>query len=673
VNHRPFPRWAAFAAVACAAILPYLNAVANGFALDDVYIIERNARVHQLAHQAAIWLTPYWPSWGRTLGLYRPLSIFGYAVQWSVGGGAPWVFHAVNVAMHVVVCLLVLALLLRLASPGAALLGAMLFAVHPVHAEVVANVVGQAEMVAAAMVLVACILYMDRPKQEPGIGRTLAICGVFAIGMLAKEGAIVLPGLLVALDFASGRVRPEPQGVRGWMQTVLRPMLALAVTAAAYLTLRLYVLGSIGGADAAPNLPFLRQGHRFLSALRAWPEYARLLVFPLDLVADYSPGVVLPVEHVSPMVLLGAMLLAATVALALATPWFRKAGLPAAWFFIAVFPVSNLLMPIGVLLAERILYLPSVGFCIAVAFAAERMNVALPERRLRTAITGAAVVLIALAARSFVRNPDWKSTDAVWDAIVRDHPESYRAQWVNGYRMSLTGNLELARGYFELAYRIWPDDAILDNNLAGVYLELHMYDEAIRILEHSREVSGLLGYTEQYLAYAYIAAGEFPKALQATLNADRLAADPAVTLALRAQAYEGLGRFEDAAGTLRVLVRSPRGATHDFRMLLARDLARAGYADLALAAADSARAGTEAGSPVRRAIDRLTAAIAGGCFDPSRHSGAPTPAAPCADPLAGWPVVLPAGAQEVANPLQNAMEAGGQRGEAAAPDDSTSY
>jgi tetratricopeptide (TPR) repeat protein len=648
------PRWAAFASVAAVAIATFANSIVNGFAVDDNYIIGSNGRVHQLADQAAIWLTPYWPTFGETLGLYRPLAIFGYAVQWAIGDGAPWVFHATSIAMHAAVSLLVLALLLRLASPGAALIGALLFAVHPLHTEVVANVVGQAEMIAAACVIAACIVYVDRPGQEAGVRRSLLIVALFLTGMLAKEGAVVLPGLLVALDFATGRVRPVRASLKGWLLTAMRPMLFLAAGLAAYFTLRLHVLGSIGGADAAPHLPFLRHGHRFLSALRAWPEYLRLLLFPVDLVADYSPGVVLPVESLSPMVIAGALMLLVTIALAIATPWLRQAGLPAAWFFIALFPVSNLVLPIGVLLAERILYLPSVGLSVAVAFAARRFADVADRRHVRLATAVTAACLLAMAVRSAIRNPDWKSTDAFWDAIVRDHPESYRSQSVNAWRMLQAGNLDLARGYYELANRIWPYDAVLLNNLAGINIELGRYQDAIPVLERSRELSDLLGSTEQMLAFAYLSVGQPGPALDAVHRADRFDVDPVLRNALRAQAYAGLGRHEYASAALRNVIGTAKGDTPDFRMLLARELARAGLVDLALAAADTALARTQPGTPIRTAIERLHTAIGRGCYDPASHSTAPDLPQPCADPLAGWPVVLPPGAQEVANPLQNA-------------------
>jgi len=644
--------------VAAVAIVTYLNSVGNAFALDDNYIILMNPRVHQLQDQAAIWLTPYWPNFGEMLGLYRPLAIFGYAVQWSLGNGDPALFHSVSVALHATVSLLVLALLLRLVRPGSALFGALLFAVHPVHTEVVANVVGQAEMMSAAAVLAAAILYVDRPADEPGPVRTLAVALFYVIGMLAKEGAIVLPGLLVALDFATRRVRLERTSVRRYLRNSLRPLAVLGVAVGAYLTLRISVLGSIGGADAAPQLPFLRQGHRFLSALRAWPEYARLLFFPSDLSADYSPGVVLPVERISPMVLLGALLLIGTAGIALATPWMAGAGLGAAWFFITVFPVSNLVLPIGVLLAERILYLPSVGFVIVAAFFADHVVRRSTTRQLRFAVAAAVVVLAAGAARSWMRNPDWKDTNAVWDALVRDHPESYRAQWVNGWRMLEKNNRVLARGYFEIAYRIWPDDAVLLNNLAGVHIELGESEAAVPILERSRELSDALSQTESLLSYAYLAAGRFQESIDATIRADRLLADRASIMAVRAQAYEGLGRFQEAAGTWRFALRQPRGDTPRFWMMLARDLARVGLADDALQAADSAGSRIPGSAPLRPDLDRLVSSIRAGCFDPD-SSGVPAvhpPAEPCDDPILEWPVVLPPNAQEVSNPLQNATQ-----------------
>src|SRR5690606_16803084 len=102
------------AAVAVLAVLVYANSLFNGFALDDVPIIAENARVHRLLALRDIWLTPYWPTFGEDLGLYRPLMIFLYAVEWMLGGGRPMLFHAVNVLGHAAASVLALLLLARL-------------------------------------------------------------------------------------------------------------------------------------------------------------------------------------------------------------------------------------------------------------------------------------------------------------------------------------------------------------------------------------------------------------------------------------------------------------------------------------------------------------------------------------------------------------------------------
>src|SRR5688572_16189427 len=154
----------AIAAVIAAALVVYANTLWNGFAYDDVWIIQRNDRVHQLADLGRIWLTPYWPSFGSQLGLYRPFAIFAFAIEWAISGGAPWFFHLVNVLLHALVSVMVFVLIEKLFTRRAAFAGALVFAVHPLHTEAVANVVGQNELWAALGVLGASIIYVSRPE-----------------------------------------------------------------------------------------------------------------------------------------------------------------------------------------------------------------------------------------------------------------------------------------------------------------------------------------------------------------------------------------------------------------------------------------------------------------------------------------------------------------------------
>lgn len=575
-------------AVLLIAIAAYANSLANGFAYDDVLIIERNTRVHRLSDQASIWLTPYWPNYGPELGLYRPLTIFGYAVQWAAGGGAPWVFHAMNVLMHAGVSVLVFLLLLHLASRPAALVGAILFAVHPVHTEVVANVVGQAELIAAGGVLAACILFVSRPDgvRVPA-ARLAAMALLYAMAIFAKESAIVLPGLLLALDLAQRRVMLTRDGIVRYASAMILPVVVLGAIAAVYLLLRLEVIGSITAENPGPALRFLRGEHRVLNAFRAWPEYARLLFFPARLSADYSPAAILPVTSVTPMVALGIALFAGTAVLAVSLPVYSGA-LAAAWFLIAVLPVSNLLFPVGILVAERTLYLPSVAAVLVAARAWDAIARSGQPRAVRLGAVAVALVTVLCSIRVISRNPDWKSTDTIMAALVRDQPESYRGQWFLATKFSTAGDTLAADDHWTFAHRLWPQDAQLLTEWGTYYTLRGRHDRAVEVLEKARELYPDAPFVLGPLAAAYLNTGRFAEAVSVVDSLLKYGGPNAWLLEMRARGLAGLGQHEAAALTLTSALRYPKGRSAERWRLLAVSLAALERWQEAEAALDSA-------------------------------------------------------------------------------------
>ena len=546
--------------IALVSLLVYANSIANEFAYDDWWIIFMNERQHQLTDLGQIVGTPYWPNFGEKLGLYRPLTVLFFAVQWAVSGGEPWLFHVFNVVMHAGVSVLVFVLLRHFASPMAAFAGGLLFAVHPLHTEAVANIVGQAELWAGLSVVGASVVFLGRRPDEPlSLARLLAIAALYAVGLLAKENSIVLPGILVALELAR-RPMPLREYVKRHATWALSGIVLLAAVAGAYLTIRYNVLGSIAGQDAGPQYPFLREEYRVFSALRAWPEYMRLLFFPTDLSADYSPGVIMPVEGtVTPMMLLGGVILAALVALAIATPWRPRAGLAAAWFFICILPVSNLLFPIGVLLAERVLYLPSVAVSFVLAFAWDEVRArSFATERVRVprlAGLAFAAVVVWLSALTWVRNPDWKTSQTVVDAMIRDHPESYRAQWNSGAMAYQEGDTALAVYHWELAHRMWDRDAHLLTDIASYYLQTNQYERARQLLRPAFELNNDLIRTVAGLAIAELGVGNVEESLRVSQHGlDTFGAHP-IFFDLRARALLESGEPLHAAASWRTAIR----------------------------------------------------------------------------------------------------------------------
>jgi len=192
--------------VAACAVVVYLGALWNRWALDDIPIIYYNPLVHSLSGTWLAIVSPYWP---RELGgqLYRPLAIASYALDWQVGQVA-W-FHAVNLLWHAGVSVLVAVLVRRWSGDRAALVSGLLFAVHPVHVEAVANVVGRAELMAALFALLAVYAALERDS----VGwSAVALAG----GLLCKENAAVIPGLIV-WGWMLGLGRPSRRRMLGYL------------------------------------------------------------------------------------------------------------------------------------------------------------------------------------------------------------------------------------------------------------------------------------------------------------------------------------------------------------------------------------------------------------------------------------------------------------------------
>lgn len=197
VKQFPLGWLAILVAVAVAAV-----SLGNGFAYDDLPLVVDNARVTTLLPPWTYFTQSYWPAGG----LYRPLTVWLLAFEWTIGGGAPWIFHVTNVALHALVTGLVYRLACRALAPPWAALAALLFAVHPVHVEAVANVVGVSELLCTAFVVASVLIAVKGASDRFTPARRL---GVIAFGMLAalsKEQAYA-PDWFLGNDCQRSRIR----------------------------------------------------------------------------------------------------------------------------------------------------------------------------------------------------------------------------------------------------------------------------------------------------------------------------------------------------------------------------------------------------------------------------------------------------------------------------------
>jgi Tfp pilus assembly protein PilF len=543
------PRFAGIARplalVVALAVVAYANALRNGFTLDDIPIIAENPAIQRPGNVGTIFGTNYWSRGGTaSLGdptLYRPLTVFTYAIDYALMGPRPAGFHATNIVLHVAATVLVFFVAVEVLGGGmAAFATAAIFAVHPVHTEAVTGIVGRAEVLATLFFLAAFLVLRRRPDDDagdprhPSIGRAAAGAGLYLLGLFSKESAITLPAVLAVDDWLRRRGRPNARPALG---PLARTYGALAVAAAVYFAFRQHAVA--GGAQLWPGFAGVTAGQRILTASRVLMEYIALFIFPRTLQADYwKPDVPIATSLGEPLVLLSFVLWAALVVVIWRARRDAALVVAIAWFFVTVAPVSNVFFPIGVAKAERILYLPSVGLCLLAGWAYGRLETSIRARVAARVVL--ASVLVALAARSVVRNRDWRDNRTLALATLKSSPSSPLMNDLAAEAYMNSGDPKRAAELLREAVKQAPDMPLIRTHLGLVYYNQGLLNEAVAeyresIRRHPMEAEAYnnLGVAYARLGQADLAADSYRQALRlnpgyitAQRNLDRLTSAP---------------------------------------------------------------------------------------------------------------------------------------------------
>ncbi|OGV74775.1 MAG: hypothetical protein A3K19_11015 [Lentisphaerae bacterium RIFOXYB12_FULL_65_16] len=477
----PLPRWWPWLVLTLAAVA-YLQTLQYDFSLDDIPLIKESVRIQRLSNTPQFFRENYWGASGRSL--YRPLTLLSYALNYKLNGLHPAGYHLVNVLLHVGCCWVLLHLTWLLCRNPAALITALWFAVHPVHVEAVANVVGRAEL-QAFLGLALTVWWYFRAQEEANAGHWrragwLAAGTVlaYAVGAFSKEGGILAPAVIVLTEI----LVPERRALLRGRPFAMLSMAALAGVAGLFVGLRAGAVLSPLGHPGWAQVPAV---DRVLTALRIEAEYVHLLVFPKTLLADYAVGDVPIARHLlAPGVPAALLLLAGLVVIALLT-WRRLPTVP--WgvclFFGTLLPTSNLLFAIGLMKAERVLYTPSAGI---VAGAAAIWVWACSRYRARRLMwTGATVVTLALLTRTWVRNADWRDNLSLGLATLQVSQESpmFHTILFKSYRARNEHNLARRHGLQVLA--LTPNDTAAWFNQGNLELDEKNYARAVECYRHA--------------------------------------------------------------------------------------------------------------------------------------------------------------------------------------------
>ena len=468
----------------------YLNSLANKFVLDDREAILSNSDVVRGTPIRNIFRNDFWGvsmSHPESHKSYRPITILSFRLQFDLHGASPIGFHLVNVLLHSLLTLLFTSSCLAITkSHSVALLAGLLFGVHPIHTEAVAGVVGRAEILSGIFYVAAFLTYIYSESANKSLVRflyfLLSLILVF-LSLLSKEQGITVLGLFLVDALVRLASEHRVSRVR-WLKIT-----AILLTGALMCYWRVFYLG--GGIHptfkdsdnpaALSNSSLTRTlTYSYLGALNLW-----LLLCPYWLCCDWSMGSIELVQtmyDVRLLALAGAVLLltaVTTYSLIRVSLYRDRTVLYSLLLMVCPFiPASNMLFPVGFVIAERVLYLPSMGFHLLVSIGANRALRHCKSRLVRDSVYVLLFLLVLLHSfQTLRRNSQWYSDETISVSGIKINPTNAKLLLSVGNDFAQKG-LTICEKYYRAAIELRPNYEAAWSNLGFVLFNMNRSQEA---------------------------------------------------------------------------------------------------------------------------------------------------------------------------------------------------
>jgi len=490
----------------CVCFLYYANSILNKYALDDDLTILSNAYVQMGISGIPKILTndsyaTYYTNMGGdptkqlSGGRYRPLSEIIFAFEQQFFGNSdmlPYFRHFVNILAYMACILAIFYFLEKFLfkkipwGSDMAFFAAFLFAIHPIHTEVVANIKSLDEILSMLFIMLTFIysLYYLRDKQTKHL---VFATGSFLLAMLSKEYAVTLLFFIPLTFYLLDDKKPVP----AIMATM--PYLGVFVI---YLFLRGNAVGFHGGVQTSNVLvnPYYFATHmqKIATEWFVMGKYLGLLLFPYPLSCDYSYYQITYHNFTDITVLLSILIYIGifTWGIILLS---RKNILSFAVFFflLNIIMISNFVLPIGATMGERLVFHSSLGLVIVLSYYLLTFISKMPLQTKRNIVIGVASVMgVVCLGETVVRNAQWKDDTSLFIHDVGVVPNSFLANSnaAGGYLKiseSKDNSVDQAKSYLDSvkkysfrALHFFPNLDAAYNKLGGVYLHLGLFDSA---------------------------------------------------------------------------------------------------------------------------------------------------------------------------------------------------
>lgn len=492
--------------------IAYANSLSNRFAVDDRVLFIENTAVHGLSFDN---LKKVLLSVPNNIE-YLPIRDLTYMIDYSIWGLNPFGYHLSNILYYLFTCIMLYLFLMRLLSNlleeyvAIALFSTLIFIVHPVHVESVAGISQRKDIVSGLfffLSLYSFLLYKDTERRRFFIISLVFFC----FSLLSKAVVVIMPLIIFLIDTF---YQKKKSGLLKRISLII-PYLFIA------LVFSLEQFAIMKNAEIIKPYYYgitTNYDVRVYTAFKAVFYYLKLLFipYPLNIIHPFKFSKSL----FEPEVLLSIL---GVILLVYLTYRYRRSeqvlSFSVGWFLISLIPVIGLI-PTATVIAERYLFLPSVGFCIALGLFMQRaMQPQKVSRLIQKVIKGFSfiafsVVMIIFIVLSYNRNYDWKDFLTLYLAGVRDNPTSPRLNWYVGRDYFYMGEYEEAFRFFDTA-RVLNASYSIDYN---VFASLHAlkegkYIDALTSLEQIQSEKKEDIFEVNYLyAQIYRAMGEYNKA-----------------------------------------------------------------------------------------------------------------------------------------------------------------
>jgi tetratricopeptide (TPR) repeat protein len=514
------------------AFLIYANSIKNGYVLDDYSVIKEHLTVKKgFDGIKEIWKTTYrFGYWGHPDDLYRPLTLTVFAIQWELWPDNPFPAHLFNVLLYSLLCVLIFFLLRRIFSEAGLwlpLITTLIFAAHPIHTEVVANIKSLDELLCLFFLLISTWYLLDFAEMKKAKHLIIALVS-YLLAFFSKESAITFLAVFpLVLFFATDAPRRK----------IITLSLLMLIPAVIFLIARQKVVGSVTGNTSVSVVDNLLSAaettsERTATAFKIMGIYLVKQFYPHPLACDYSYNQI-PIVNWSDIKAILSFVV--HVFLAVFALWnIRKKtvwSFAILFYFITLSLYTNLVFQIGSSFGERFLFVPSLGVALCVTWLMLRYLSAdslKSESRFPASpvIWITVIILVLFSGKTIIRNSEWLNNETLYEADVMKSPNSAHMRYYYGLSLMKEKSLDeqgkvvkpeyldSAIAQFEIAAEIYPPYADAYDQLGLAWFRKKDYGKSIFYYQKTLEFNPTKAITYSNMGSIYFEAGQYDKALE---------------------------------------------------------------------------------------------------------------------------------------------------------------